>query len=74
MLTEPTEWYQKALVAPDITPEARVGLRYDLAAAYQSAGDVEQAVGIFEEIVAGGASYRDVADRLADLSQQRQAN
>ena len=74
MWSEATEWYQKALVAPDITPEARVGLRYDLAAAYQSAGDVEQAVGIFEEIVAGGASYRDVADRLADLSQQRQAN
>ena len=74
MWSEATEWYQKALVAPDITPEARVGLRYDLAAAYQSAGDVEQAVGIFEEIVACNSSYRDVADRLANLSQQRQAN
>jgi tetratricopeptide (TPR) repeat protein len=74
MWSEATEWYQKALVAPDITPEARVGLRYDLAAAYQSAGDVEQAVGIFEEIVAVNSSYRDVADRLANLSQQRQAN
>jgi tetratricopeptide (TPR) repeat protein len=74
MWSEATEWYQKALVAPDITPEARVGLRYDLAAAYQSAGDVEQAVGIFEEISAINASYRDVADRLANLSQQRQAN
>jgi lipopolysaccharide biosynthesis regulator YciM len=74
MWSEATEWYQKALVAPDITPEARVGLRYDLAAAYQSAGDVEQAVGIFEEISASHASYRDVADRLANLSQQRQAN
>jgi len=74
MWSEATEWYQKALVAPDITPEARVGLRYDLAAAYQSAGDVEQAVGIFEEIVASGATYRDVADRLAVLSEQQQAN
>ncbi len=74
MWSEATEWYQKALVAPDITPEARVGLRYDLAAAYQSAGDVEQAFGIFEEIVAGGSSYRDVVDRLAVLSEQRQVN
>ena len=74
MWSEATEWYQKALVAPDITPEARVGLRYDLAAAYQSAGDVEQAVGIFEEIVAGNSSYRDVANRLANLSEQRQVN
>ncbi len=74
MWTEAAEWYQKALVAPDITPEARVGLRYDLAAAYQSAGDVEQAVGIFEEIAAVNSSYRDVANRLANLGQQRQAN
>jgi hypothetical protein len=74
MWTEATEWYQKALVAPDISAEARVGLRYDLAAAYQSAGDVEQAVVIFEEIAAGNSSYRDVADRLSNLGQQRQAN
>jgi len=74
MWSEAAEWYQKALVAPDISAEARVGLRYDLAGAYQSAGDVEQAVVIFEEISAGNPSYRDVADRLSNLSQQRQAN
>ena len=74
MWTEATEWFQKALVAPDITPEARIGLRYDLAAAYQSSGDVDQAVGIFEEILTSDSSYRDVADRLANLGQQRQAN
>ena len=74
MWSEAAEWYQKALVAPDITPEARIGLRYDLASAYQSAGDVDQAVGIFEEISSSDSSYRDVADRLASLGQQRQAN
>ena len=36
--------------------------------------DVDQAVGLFEEISASAASYRDVADRLASLSQQRSAN
>jgi tetratricopeptide (TPR) repeat protein len=74
MWSEAAEWYQKALVAPDISAEARQGLRYDLAAAYQSAGDVDQAAGIFEEIAASNPSYRDVADRLANLGQQRQAN
>jgi tetratricopeptide (TPR) repeat protein len=74
MWSEAAEWYQKALVAPDISAEARRGLRYDLAAAYQSAGDVDQASGIFEEIAANDPSYRDVADRLANLGQQRQAN
>ena len=74
MWSEAAEWYQKTIVAPDITPEARLGLRYDLASAYQSAGEVEQAVSIFEEIVASDSSYRDSADRLANLGQQRQAN
>jgi tetratricopeptide (TPR) repeat protein len=74
MWSEAAEWYQKALVAPDISAEARQGLRYDLASAYQSAGDVDQAAGIFEEIAANNPSYRDVADRLSSLSQQRQAN
>jgi hypothetical protein len=35
---------------------------------------VDQAAGIFEEIAASNPSYRDVADRLANLGQQRQAN
>jgi len=74
MWSEAVGWYQKALVAPDISEDARLGLRYDLAVAYEGAGDVDQAVGLFEEISASAASYRDVADRLASLSQQRQAN
>jgi tetratricopeptide (TPR) repeat protein len=74
MWSEAAEWYQKALVAPDITTEARLGLRYDLASAYQSAGDLGQAVMIFEEIASADASYRDVADRLSILTEERQAN
>ena len=74
MWSEAVEWYQKALVASDISEDARLGLRYDLAVAYEGAGDVDQAVGLFEEICSSAASYRDVADRLASLSQQRQAN
>ncbi len=74
MWAEAVSWYQKALVAPDISEDARLGLRYDLAVAYEGAGDVDQALGLFEEISASAASYRDVADRLATLGQQRQAN
>ncbi len=74
MWNEAAEWYQKALVAPDIGEYARIGLRYDLAGAYEGAGDVEQALGIYEEIVAVAPSYRDVSQRLQNLSEQRQAN
>ena len=74
MWNQATEWYQKALVAPDIDEDSRIGLRYDLAGAFEGAGDVEQALGIYEEIVAVNPSYRDVSQRLQNLSQQSQAN
>lgn len=74
MWSEAASWYQKALVAPGISEDARLGLRYDLAIAYEAAGDSEQAVGILTEILAVNPAYRDVSDRLSTLSEQRQAN
>ena len=74
MWSEAADWYQKALVAPDISEDARLGLRYDLAAAYEGSGDVGQALEIFEEIAASNAGYRDIDEKMANLSQHRQAN
>ena len=74
MWSEATEWYQKALVATNITDDARIALRYDLAGAYEGAGDGAQALGIYEEIMAADPSYRDVSKKLENLSQQSQAN
>lgn len=74
MWSEAASWYQKALVAPDISDDARLGLRYDLAVAYEAAGDSEQAYGILAEILAVNPAYRDVSDRLSSLSEQRQVN
>ncbi|MGD8440707.1 MAG: tetratricopeptide repeat protein [Holophagae bacterium] len=72
---EAAEWYQKALVAPDLSPDARAALRYELALAFEKTGDLEQAAGLFEQIAASDPGYRDVAARLASLSeQQRQIN
>ena len=74
MWSEAADWYQKALVAPDITDDARLGLRYDLAGAYEGSGDIGQALEIFEEIAVSNAAYRDVGEKLANLTQHRQAN
>ncbi len=74
MWSEAAEWYQKALVAPDLSEDARIGLRYDLAAAYEAAGDIDQAQEIFQELMAADPSYRDVSNRLSNLDQHRQAN
>ncbi len=71
---EAAEWYQKALVAPDLSLDARTALRYELAAAFEQSGKLQEATGLFEEIHAIDPAYRDVGNRLATLTQQRQVN
>ena len=71
---EAAEWYQKALVAPDLSPDARTALRYELAFSFEKTGEIDQAVGLFEDIQSADPAYRDVSARLAALTQQRQIN
>lgn len=68
MWGQAADWYQKALGAPNLTPEAQLALRYDLAASLESAGDVDRAVGLYQEVVALSPDYRDVSVRLDALS------
>jgi tetratricopeptide (TPR) repeat protein len=68
MWSQAAEWFQKALSAPNLTPEAQLALRYDLAASLESAGDVDRAVGLYQEVVAQRPDYRDVSVRLEALS------
>ncbi|PWB76365.1 MAG: hypothetical protein C3F15_05450 [Holophagae bacterium] len=68
MWGQAADWYQKALGAPNLTPEAQLALRYDLAASLESAGDVDRAVGLYQEVVAQSPDYRDVSMRLNALS------
>ncbi len=71
---EAAEWYQKALVAPDLSADARTALRYELAFSFEMTGEIEQAVGLFTDIQSIDPAYRDVSARLAALTQQRQVN
>jgi len=71
---EAAEWYQKALVAPDLSLDARTALRYELAAAFEMTGKLEEAVNIFQEIQTIDPAYRDVSSHLVAITQQRQVN
>ncbi|MCU0303405.1 MAG: hypothetical protein MUC56_05065 [Thermoanaerobaculales bacterium] len=72
---ESAEWYQKALVAPNLSADARTALRYELASAYERTGKLALAFDLFEEIRARDPAYRDVGRRIATLTdQQRQIN
>jgi tetratricopeptide (TPR) repeat protein len=60
-------WYDKALLVPGIDGETRVALNYELAAAYEAAGDKPSALKYFMEVYGNNIDYRDVAERIKTL-------
>jgi tetratricopeptide (TPR) repeat protein len=62
------KWYKKGLDAPNISDDDRLGLQYDLASVYAGLGDRDNAYRTFLEIYGSNASFRDVGERLKELS------
>ena len=60
-------WYDKALHASGIDEETRTALHYELAAAYETAGDRPSALKHFMEVYGRNIDYRDVAERIKPL-------
>jgi tetratricopeptide (TPR) repeat protein len=60
-------WYDKALSAPGIDEETRTALHYEIAAAYETAGDKPSALKHFMEVYGRNIDYRDVAERIKPL-------
>jgi pilus assembly protein FimV len=60
-------WYQKALTVPTIDEETCTALHYELAAAYETAGDKPSALKHFMEVYGRNIDYRDVAERIKPL-------
>jgi tetratricopeptide (TPR) repeat protein len=60
-------WYDKALKVPTIDGETRVALHYELAAAYETAGDKASALKNFMDVYGSNIDYRDVAERIKAL-------
>lgn len=74
MADQGAEWYRKAMDVPDLSSDATLALRYDLASALEMAGDLAEAYSLFESVAAADPRYRDVAERISVLAEQRQAN
>jgi len=74
MAEQAAEWYRKAMDAPDLSHDALLALRYDLASALEMAGDLGEAYALFESVAAADPRYRDVGERMSLLAGQRQAN
>lgn len=60
-------WFKKGLSAPSASEDERQALRFDLAAAYEQAGDLNQAMNLFTEVYGINVSYRGVNERLRAL-------
>jgi tetratricopeptide (TPR) repeat protein len=60
-------WYDKALSAPGVDEETRTALHYELASAYETAGDRPAALKHFMEVYGRNIDYRDVAERIKPL-------
>jgi len=61
------KWFIQGLGAPNTSDDERQALRFDLAAAYERAGDLGRAKDLFTEIYGVNVSYRGVNERLKAL-------
>jgi tetratricopeptide (TPR) repeat protein len=61
------QWYERGLQVPGRAPEEYRGLRYDLAIAWEAAGELAKAKATFGDLVREDPSFRDVSDKLRDL-------
>ena len=60
-------WYQKALQLPGLDDGSRCAIYYDLAMAYEAAGDKKSALTNFMEVYGSNIDFRDVASRIKAL-------
>jgi tetratricopeptide (TPR) repeat protein len=57
-------WYERALTLPTLDSETRMALHYELACAYETAGNKSSALHYFMEVYGSNIDYRDVGERI----------
>jgi tetratricopeptide (TPR) repeat protein len=61
------KWFERGLKTRGRMEEEYLGLRYDLAAAYEAAGDTDTALGMYTDLWGQNAGFRDVAEKVREL-------
>jgi tetratricopeptide (TPR) repeat protein len=62
-------WYEKALGVNGINEDSRLAVHYEMATAFEAAGDRKSALENFMQVYGSNIDYRDVADRIRGLRQ-----
>jgi tetratricopeptide (TPR) repeat protein len=65
------KWFEKGLQAQGRSEAEYQGLRYDLAHALEVSGETDRALEMFTELYGQNARFRDVEDRVRQLSASR---
>ena len=65
------KWYLRALETPGLGDDEKQGIWYELAAAYEADGDMENAGRYFEQVYAENIDFRDVSQRVKNISVSR---
>lgn len=60
-------WYERALHVGGISEDSRLAVYYDMANAFESAGNKKAALDNFMQVYGANIDYRDVADRIRSL-------
>ena len=63
-------WYEGALKVPGLDAEGALAIRYDLGEALEEDGDHKAALGCFMEVYGSNVDYRNVGERIRQLSAQ----
>jgi tetratricopeptide (TPR) repeat protein len=61
------KWFSQGLSTPNTSDDERQALLFDLAAAYERAGDLDRAKNLFTEVYGVNVAYRGVNERLKAL-------
>ncbi len=60
-------WFKRGLETPDLENEEKQALYYEIANAYELAGDAEKSIEYFEKLYGEDVDYRNVVERLETL-------
>jgi tetratricopeptide (TPR) repeat protein len=60
-------WYERALTLPNLDGETRTALHYELASAFEAAGDKPAALRHFTTVYGSNIDYRDITERIKAL-------
>lgn len=61
-------WYHRTLETPGLADEEKQALWYELATAYEAEGDLENAGRYFEQVYAENIDFRDVSERIRNIT------